>query len=379
MRNFHFYSQLRKSIKSISLTPSFNEEGKFLIIINNPEQRNDGNTVAMEFLDLLFVKYRTVNVVILYASDAFSYDIYTGDPYHGSTVCGKMETLHIGRCEDGKIVNGLSTRKHLRMDKVPREMHGCTFNFCARVQEPFVNEGCRDGLEIHIMHFLQEQMGFDINVTCSELDRGEPNEDGTWSDLLGEVRDDSCDIIAGAFFPDHEVHADFAATEFYLEDFYTFYVREAELAPRWKGLINIFKIRAWMAFGVVLIVSWIFWFLLGIVSGEPQPHRKIVLTFMNVLAVSLGVSANNRPIYSPLRVFFSILALYALTITAIYTSKLITVFTHPKYGHQIDSIEELLELDFAIGGRTETMDWFENEDELDRMVFRRYNHSDAFR
>lgn len=319
----------------------------------------------------------------MYASDAFSYDIYTGDPYHGDDEtkiqCGKMRTLRIGKCNDGNLVNGMSTRKQLRKSKVPATLQGCTFNFCARVQEPFVNEGCQDGLEIHIMNFLKEEMDFEINVTCSELDRGEPNEDGTWSDLLGEVRDDSCDIIAGAFFPDHEVHAEFAATEFYLQDFYSFYVQKAALEPRWKGLINIFKIRAWTAFGVVLIVSWISWFVLGIVSSEPNPHRQILLTFMNVLAVSLGVSANNRPVYSPLRVFFSMLALYALTITAIYTSKLIIVFTHPKYDHQIDSIEEILETGMTIGGREENMDWFENEDLLDQMIFERYNHSDAFR
>lgn len=32
-----------------------------------------------------------------------------------------------------------------------------------------------------------------------------------------------------------------------------------------------------------------------------------------------------------------------------------------------------------IGGRLENMDWFENEDVLDEMIYQRYNHSDAFR
>lgn len=352
-------------------------------MINNPSERDGGEMNAWEILDTLFVKYRAVNVVVLYASDAFSYDIYSGDPYHGAddskVQCGKMITLKVGKCIDGQLVNGLSTRKQLRRSKIPRAMHGCTFNVCARVQEPFVNEGCRDGLEIQILDFLKTEMGFNVNITCSVLDRGEPTGDGTWSDLLGKVRNDACDIIAGAFFPDHEVHAEFAATEFYLQDFYTFYVQKAALEPRWKGLVTIFKVKAWTAFGVVLIVSWISWFLFGIVSNEPRPHRQILLTFVNVLAVSLGVSANNRPVYSPLRVFFSMLALYALTITAIYTSKLITVFTNPKYDNQIDSLEEILDTGLPIGGREENMDWFFNEDTLDQMVFERYNHTDAFR
>ena len=286
--------QVQSSIKSISLTASFNEEAKFLILLNNPENRKLGKAIAWEILNTLFTKYRAVNVVLLYAVDAFSYDIYTSDPYHGAEVdCGKMKALHIGKCKDGKIVDRKATKKHLMADKVPSEMHQCTFNFCARVQEPFVNKGCKDGLEIHIMDLLRTEMGFKVNITCSALDRGEPNDDGTWSDLLGKVRDDACDIIAGAFFPDHEVHADFAATEFYLQDFYTFYVQNAVLEPRWVGLVTIFTTRSWAAFGVVLILSWLFWHILGIISGESLHHRQIVLTFMNVLAVSLGVSANN--------------------------------------------------------------------------------------
>lgn len=276
-------------------------------------------------------------------------------------------------------MDGEYTKQHLQIDKVPTEMKSCTFTLCARVQEPFVNEGCQDGLEILIMQTLQEEMGFDIKTTCSELDRGELTENGTWSDLLGKVRNDACDIIAGAFFPDPEVHSDFASTEFYLQDFYTFYVQKAPFAPRWKGLIKIFRISSWSAFAVVIIVSWIFWLFMGVVSGESQQHHQVILTFLNVLAVSLGVSANNRPIFSPLRVFFCILALYALTITAIYTSKLITVFTHPKYDYQVDTIDELLELGLPIGGRLENMDWFDNEDELDEMVFDRYNHTPDFR
>lgn len=126
-------------------------------------------------------------------------------------------------------------------------------------------------------------------------------------------------------------------------------------------------------------MSWIFWNIIGYLSKEEHQHYQILLTFLNVVAVSLGVSANNRPVFSPLRVFFCILALYALTITAIYTSKLITVFTNPKLDHQIDTIEELLEIGIPIGGRLENMDWFENEDELDGLIFDRYNHTQAFR
>lgn len=295
----------------------------------------------------------------MYASDAFTYEIYTADPFRDRSNCGKIKAEVIGKCENGKLADYDSTRQDLIIEKVPDTMENCTFQLCARVQEPFVNEGCGSGLEILIVQFLQNTLRVNINILCSDLDRGEIEEDGQWSGLLGSVREDDCDIVAGAFFPDHEVHADFAATEFYFQDFYTFFVKKADYAPRWMGLVKIFKVKAWTAFGVVLIVSWIFWWIMGNISKEEPPHRKFLLTLVNVVAVSLSVSANNRPVLNPLRMFFAFFALYSLTITAIYTSKLITVFTNPKMDYQIDSIEEILFNNFSIGGRQENYVRFE--------------------
>lgn len=362
------------------MTSSFNEEAKFLILHNNPKNRSNGNEISLRILDNLF-SYRAVNVVVMHASDAFSYDIYTGDPFRDPSTCGKMKADNIGRCENGELSNFNVTQHHLSIDRIPDVMENCTFKFCARVQEPFVKEGCHDGLEILIMKFLQNVMKINVDIECSDMDRGELDENGEWTDLLGLVRRDSCDIVGGAFFPDFEVHADFAATEFYFQDFYTFYVKRADLAPRWIGLVTIFKIRAWTAFGVVLIISWIFWWIMGCISRprEGIQHRQIILTLINVIAVQLGVSANNRPLHNSLRMFFSFFAIYSLTINAIYTSKLITVFTNPVHDYQIDTIQEILDKNFSIGGRTENMDWFEDGDDVDRLVFERYNHSADFR
>ncbi|CAO1435968.1 unnamed protein product [Diamesa serratosioi] len=371
------FENFRNDIKSLSKITSFNANGKFLILFNNPTDRARSTELSLQMLELLFVKYNVVNGVIAYGSDAFSYDIYTGDPYHNE--CGKMQALKIGKCQYGAFTHAELTKSMLKVNKVPNHMERCTFNLCARVQEPFINEDCNDGLEIQIIHFLQEEMGFNINISCSTMERGEPTDNGSWSDLLGKVRKDTCDIIAGAFFPDHEVHRDFATTEFYLQDYYTFYVQLAPFEARWKGLVTIFKENTWYAFGVVLLVSWGFWNVLGYCSNEPAQHSQFVLTFLNVLSVSLGVSANNRPTLSSLRVFFNILSLYALTITTIYTSKLMTVFTYPAYDHQVDSLEELVAAGYPIGGRLEAMDWFDNDDEMDQIIFGLFNHSEIFK
>ncbi|KAL7024532.1 hypothetical protein ACKWTF_013089 [Chironomus riparius] len=378
---------------TISKTKSFNEEARYVILFNNPDQRNEGRQIACEFLNMLFKEYRAVNVVVLYANDAFSYEIYLGDPYgvngkvcgdiegmRGAPVCGKMKTVLAGICNRGILENKKVTAKWLDMEKIPDEMgKDCIFTLCARVQEPFINEGCKDGMEIMILNFLQDEMGFGINTTCTTLDRGERQEDGSWTFLLNEVREDRCDIIAGAFFPDYDTHEDFAYTDYYLQDYYRFFVPKAPIEPRWKGLINIYSSDIWYAVLTTFIIAWIFWFIFGIFSLESYQHRQFILICLNVLCVFLGISANNRPQYNSLRFFFCILALYALIITTLYTSKLIDVFTNPKDDYQIDSLDELLDSNLQIGGRLETMDWFDNGDGLDEEIFSRFNYSEAFR
>lgn len=99
----------------------------------------------------------------------------------------------------------------------------------------------------------------------------------------------------------------------------------------------------------MFLLSAITWYLLGLAMPERMPHKRIALCLLNSLAVFLCISANNRPEWSPLRIFFIILALYGLNLTTIYTSKLITVFTSPAYEEQIDTIEEIIESGLPIG------------------------------
>lgn len=54
------------------------------------------------------------------------------------------------------------------------------------------------------------------------MPRGEL-KNGSWTGLLGLLRNDRCDFVIGGFFPDNEVHEDFGETSTYFEDTYTWY------------------------------------------------------------------------------------------------------------------------------------------------------------
>lgn len=71
---------------------------------------------------------------------------------------------------------------------------------------------------VNLFTFLQ------LNITCLIMHRGEKMDNGSWSNLLGMLRDDKCDFIVGGFFPDNEVHVDFSVSNTYFQDTYTWLV-----------------------------------------------------------------------------------------------------------------------------------------------------------
>lgn len=131
-----------------------------------------------------------------------------------------MKTLNIGICNNGTFNSDEIMITNLIAPKVPRKLHSCVFKLCARISQPFVEPGCRSGLEIHLLNMMKEAMDFDLSTSCSNKERGEIIN-GSWSDLLADIRADTCDIIVGAFFPDYEVHEDFGITFPYYHNQYT--------------------------------------------------------------------------------------------------------------------------------------------------------------
>lgn len=189
-----------------------------------------------------------------------------------------------------------------------------------------------------------------------------------------------CDLLAGGFFPDNDVHVDFAVTNTYMQDTYTWYVPKAALEAPWRGLVDIFQHQTWLLFTLILGIAASAWWIFGRATAyEHLAHRQPSLVGLNTWAVFLSISANNRPDRTPLRVFFIMLALYGLTVTTVYTSNLITLFTDPHHETQIDTVEAIIAAGLPMGGREEYSDWFADGDTpLDEAVSERYNFSDRF-
>ena len=212
------------------------------------------------------------------------------------------------------------------------------------------------------------------NVTCERIQRG-VRENGSWNGILGKINNRECDITFGGYYPDNEVHEDFWATDAYLEDPFVWYVKLATLEPPWLGLATIFAAETWILFFVVLVITWLTWYFIGRVSYyESDYHRSLSLTALNTWGLTICVSVLERPNHMALRILFISLTFYSLNAIYIYTSDLINVFSSPGYEHQIDNIEEVIELGIPFGGEEENRDWFIDEP----VIYEKYNTSPNF-
>lgn len=81
----------------------------------------------------------------------------------GLTLTGSLNPELVGQCNDGRLVNDAETERHLKMSVVPERMNGCVFNFCTRVTEPYMEPGCKEGLEMEMMHILKSVLQFKVS------------------------------------------------------------------------------------------------------------------------------------------------------------------------------------------------------------------------
>lgn len=75
-----------------------------------------------------------------------------------------LKPILIDECDNGKLKHGELTKTTIRAAKVPEKVPSCTFTFCAKENEPYMNENCTSGLEIDIMRIIQDIMKFKVKI-----------------------------------------------------------------------------------------------------------------------------------------------------------------------------------------------------------------------
>ncbi|KAM7342062.1 ionotropic receptor 60a [Cochliomyia hominivorax] len=366
--------RLRKlMLKYVSHMLSWNPGARFLVLYNNAKNRNREMETARQIFEELLYNFYVHNVAVLYATTPTKYSVLLMD-YYNVTSCRELEILKLSVCQDGRFIPDSLGLLDMKLKQIFNSitLNNCTFYMCASIAAPFVEPDCTYGLELRIIGFIKNRLKFDIDQKCEFVTRG-VFESGNWTGLLGRLNEKSCDFIMGGYYPDNDVIKSFWVSDTYLDDSYTWYVKLADRRPPWMALYAIFKNLTWLSCIGMLFLTWITWFTLVHFLPEPLYTREISLIGINNMAVTICVSANERPICGSSRLFFIFLALYGLNLTSTYTSKLIAVFANPGFQHQIDNLREVQKAGIPYGGIEESRDWFENDDDM--WIFDDYNYT----
>ncbi|XP_065366791.1 uncharacterized protein Ir60a [Calliphora vicina] len=362
---------------NVSHMLSWNPGARFLVLYNNANNRNKEIETARTIFEEMLYNFYVHRVALLYATSPTQYSVLLMD-YYNVTSCRHLEIKPFAVCQEGRFKpeNMALLDLQLQMFLNSISLSNCTFYMCASIAAPFIEADCTYGLELRIISFIKSRLKFDIEQTCESESRGVEEKSGNWSGLLGRLNERSCDFIAGGFYPDNDVIQSFWVSDTYLDDSYTWFVKLADPRPPWMALYAIFEDYTWLSCILMLLLTWITWFILVKFLPEPLYTREFSLIGINNMAVTICVSANERPICGSSRIFFIFLALYGLNLTSTYTSKLIAVFANPGYLHQIDKLQEVKDAGIPYGGYEESRDWFENEEDM--WIFDDYNDTADF-
>lgn len=72
--------------------------------------------------------------------------------------------LAVGQCSNGRFVQDAYSKMILGIALVPPKMSGCVFNICARVTQPYIEEECRQGLEVQLLRTMEQMMDFTVRI-----------------------------------------------------------------------------------------------------------------------------------------------------------------------------------------------------------------------
>lgn len=78
------------------------------------------------------------------------------------SLAGTLKPILIDECDNGILRHGELTKIAVRSSKVPKTVPACTFTFCAKENEPYMNQNCTSGLEIDVIRILQDIMKFKV-------------------------------------------------------------------------------------------------------------------------------------------------------------------------------------------------------------------------
>ena len=263
------------------------------------------------------------NVTLLLQTSSGAVHIYTWFPYQPpSGNCGRfIDTVLLYSCQEGKLRLNPN-----RLEKSDEYLRSCKFQARSYDYPPLfvVNEQeTIEGVNNKLMEIVSEK----LNMTYSRR---------RYYNRL----EDSIDV--------YFLLVDFSPLMFetfrsrvYFTLHMTFFVLHSEPYPRWFSLARVFSWASWFFIFLSL-------FLFSVSMALISRRGSYLINFFNAWSLILGISINNIPSNTSLGMILLAWILTSMCLNTIYQTFVTSYYIEPGYQHQIDSLEELHDLNIPL-------------------------------
>ncbi|XP_033171055.1 uncharacterized protein LOC117148005 [Drosophila mauritiana] len=207
------------------------------------------------------------------------------------------------------------------------------------------------GVDFLVAQMLRERLNFTMLLQQPEKDYfGERYANGSYNGAIGSIINDGLDIcLTGFFVKDYLVQQYMDFTVAVYDDELCIYVPKASRIP--QSILPIFAVGydIWLGFVLTAFACALIWLTLRVINLK---LRIVSLGNQHILGQALGIVVDTWVVWVRLnlshlpasyaeRMFIGTLCLVSVIFGAIFESSLATVYIHPLYYRDINTMQEL--------------------------------------
>lgn len=327
----------------------WNARSRYIFIVRQYSAEKMQQTV--EFLWDNYI----INALIMMPSELNEtvQEIYSWFPYENGSCGEDIKARLVDLCEYGRFEQNVD----LYPPKLPDVVNFCPIRARAIVWPPLVMPpddniiiddvplNITQGVDIMLLKTATQIMNINALITSSTTkdNWGIGTVDGNVTGNIQAVVLRQIDMTFGAYGPmlERRMFCDFTTSHY--NEGITWCVPRAQLAPKWRNLLDTFLYETWLSMiAAYFMVSTIVWYCCSCEPRDVTSYTLIQDSLKYLFSVFLAVSVSMTPKKFSSRIVFFVWVVFSLHFVAAYQAKLISVLLSPTYETQINSVEEIL-------------------------------------
>lgn len=346
---------------------TWNFKARFIVVASvaeNVSLQRLGNRI----FKVMWKKYSIMNVLLIITAINFKTDdtanlapkindsqvelqLYTWLPYTSHAYC---EDLKVALIDKWTSKREFAFKAQLFPEKVPKTFHGCKSKVTTFIYPPAVTKTPDlkyTGLELKYLTIVFKKLN--LTVEYNEIPYIFKSHYQQFYYAISKLQPASLDMSVG-ILPFGGINVSAESTRSYFDFKLKWYVPCPEHASRWRSFYQFFSLNVWMCFCLFIVLAVITMWLLARYSTkfsirESTNYMTIMNCAYNVWAITIGISAHEKPVSNSLRMFFVVWVWYSLALTTVYQAYFVGFIVNPGFEKSLSTLNDILESGIEYG------------------------------